>query len=245
MTNVFCRVPVACSSYNGSYWDNKTLLVSHWSQAYSANWSNMYGKQEWCGTDAVLISVYEHDGTCLLGSFSSMRWRPACKHYNWSNATNEPKHVTVNACQCVKASSCQPFCLQMNLKSEISEFSVEQAFVLKPCLCHLYTQCNINRSPAWLLNGSDMAPAPTIFVQAGTRIKLSWDSMSQLYSFMKYWRARLASLASKPLGSSSRQNSTISWRCSSSIVSVDFWPPRKPRVCLLLTLIGRSQEMRA
>lgn len=28
MTSVFCRVPVACSSYNGSCWDNKTLLVS-------------------------------------------------------------------------------------------------------------------------------------------------------------------------------------------------------------------------
>ena len=28
MTSVFCRVSVACSSYNGSCWDNKTLLVS-------------------------------------------------------------------------------------------------------------------------------------------------------------------------------------------------------------------------
>ena len=95
--------------------------------------------------------------------------------------------------------------------------------------------------------GSGMPPGPTIFVQAGTRIKLSWDGMSQLYSSMKYWRARLASLASKSLGFFSRQNSTISRTRSPSTVSVsvDFWPPLGPRVCLLLRLIGRSQEIRA
>ena len=123
MTNVFCRVPVACSSYNGSYWDNKTLLVSHWSQAYSANWSNMYGKQEWCGTDAVLISVCEHDGTCLLGSFSSMRWRPACKHTTTDQMllTNQnmllsmhvnvwrPAHVSHFACKWISNLRSQSF----------------------------------------------------------------------------------------------------------------------------------------